>query len=304
MGEVALAETEEVEEFEGSGGEGGFDPNTWSDQDLEPDAEAGFDNAETEETPEAEPEAETQEEPEAATPDPTIAALQERIQAAEARLTQESASSQVLQNILAGQRQAAQVPTRTIEQVLTDPNLDAAAQAREIDQIMGQKNAENLQILRQQINGDMAATSSEQTARGVYTEDLVGPGMDYDTMVQKHMASISAANPRVDAFIAEFGGSDPAGLRYSIAMLKELEDKHGTMAKVWQTILKPAAAAASAGSEVASKIAAASRKGAMKSQLKGAGGGKATPAGNMSVEQINNLSDEEVLALQNKFLNA
>lgn len=71
------------------------------------------------------------------------------------------------------------------------------------------------------------ATLSEQTARGVFNEQALGAGNDYDTMVNRYVAPLVAQNPYLDTLIAHVFPNDPAGGRMAVAALVAAVDRNG-----------------------------------------------------------------------------
>lgn len=147
------------------------------------------------------------------------------------------------------------------------------------------------QLARQAISAGTTA-AGEQRARGLFSKQAMGEGLDYDAMISKYIAPIEKTNPRSRELFSS--QRDPAMARYSIAFLMEMTEKFGgDPVRAFREMRLALSARARGGQAVFDKIKQAEQRGGAKipsrATRKGGSGTKTTTAAdidNMTAKQF------------------
>lgn len=209
----------------------------------------------------------------AAQPDPRDARIAQ-LEAAQAAINAEL--TPVLAGLRTQQRQQADRPPIDPSRLDTDPNLKPS-DLLNLLRWEQQRLAEQTTSVAER---RAAALLSEQTARGIFSAEVLGQGNDYDSLTNRYVAPLVAQNPAIDQLLAMAAPGDPAAGRMIFATIVAAIDRcGGDVLKGVKSVLTGLDAYASGARETAAATRQAARVAAANvlpgsSAAPAAGGGK------------------------------
>lgn len=131
--------------------------------------------------------------------------------------------------------------------------------------------------------------SSEQTARGVFTDEAMGKGHSYDTLTAKHLDRAFRADPALRTLLPRLVPNQPAEANYLWSTMAEvLEQCEWNVARACKMVLGAMNAPATAAGEIQTRLRRSQASGANKIH----GADTTVAAGKAKVENFWDLPDK------------
>lgn len=136
-----------------------------------------------------------------------------------------------------------------------------------------------------------ARAASEARARGLFTDQAIGQGLGYDSLMARHIAPLVKARPQLGQLLAM--QDDPATASYFLGIFHEINHKMGgDPVKTAKTLLSALNATKQGGQQVLKSIQQGTKRAVQ--QITRAGGGAGSPGKKtLSADAIAGMSDEE-----------